>query len=301
MREGVFEVNTDDLEEENFYDIDQESVMQSLENIVQIENGQMFTTSLIVAKAFDKRHKNVLRDIENLECSQEFRGLNFEHTPFVHPQNGKTYPAYRLTRDGFAFLAMGFTGKKAAAWKETFLAAFNAMEKILNQRIEDKKTEQGVKELKRQPKSEFFSSAKLLDPRLVASLRGILQMESLIQKCPAEILVQELLLCHHVESLEMLPEYSYYSVVLSILLRMFRVQRRQGSEATLSPEFKAAIEGMSCFWAVVNGSSKSEIDSYVKNRCGILPEEAASDDDGLKVLFALWGGFSNHNLHYRGW
>mgnify|MGYP005813456519 CR=1 FL=1 len=94
---------------------------ESIENIVEIDDGKMFTTSQIVAQAFGKEHKNVLRDIDNLECSPEFRQLNFEHTPYVHPQNGETYPAYRLTRDGFAFLAMGFTGKKAAAWKEKFL------------------------------------------------------------------------------------------------------------------------------------------------------------------------------------
>lgn len=43
----------------------------------------------------------------------------------------REFPAYRLTRDGFSFLAMGFTGKKAAAWKEKFLMAFNAMERRL--------------------------------------------------------------------------------------------------------------------------------------------------------------------------
>lgn len=33
-----------------------------------------------------------------------------------------------MTRDGFSFLAMGFTGREAAKWKENFLTAFNAME-----------------------------------------------------------------------------------------------------------------------------------------------------------------------------
>ncbi len=51
---------------------------------------------------------------ENLDCSPEFRQLNFEHTPYVHPQSRETYPAYRLTRDGFAFLAMGFSGIPSA-------------------------------------------------------------------------------------------------------------------------------------------------------------------------------------------
>jgi hypothetical protein len=39
-----------------------------------------------------------------------------------------TSPAYRITRDGFVFLAMGFTGAKAAQWKEAFMAAFEALE-----------------------------------------------------------------------------------------------------------------------------------------------------------------------------
>ncbi|EOT9412018.1 Rha family transcriptional regulator, partial [Escherichia coli] len=36
------------------------------------------------------------------------------------------------TRDGFAFLAMGFTGKRAAQFKEAYINAFNQMEKQLS-------------------------------------------------------------------------------------------------------------------------------------------------------------------------
>ena len=36
------------------------------------------TTSRKVAEVFGKRHDNVLRDIENLGCSDNFRKLNFE-------------------------------------------------------------------------------------------------------------------------------------------------------------------------------------------------------------------------------
>jgi phage regulator Rha-like protein len=35
---------------------------------------------------------------------------------------------YRVTRDGFAILAMGFTGKEAMRWKEAYIRAFNLME-----------------------------------------------------------------------------------------------------------------------------------------------------------------------------
>jgi phage regulator Rha-like protein len=37
--------------------------------VVQITNDQITTTSTDLAKHFDKRHYNILRKIENLECS----------------------------------------------------------------------------------------------------------------------------------------------------------------------------------------------------------------------------------------
>lgn len=108
----------------------QETSMQAIENIVQIDEGKMFTTSLIVAEAFEKNHYDVLKAISNLECSPEFNERNFAAVEYKDAK-GEMRPAYRLTRDGFAFLAMGFTGRKAAVWKEKFLEAFNAMEKAL--------------------------------------------------------------------------------------------------------------------------------------------------------------------------
>ena len=41
-------------------------------------------------------------------------------------------PVYRLTRDGFTFLAMGFTGEKAQAFKWAYIDAFNRMEAKLH-------------------------------------------------------------------------------------------------------------------------------------------------------------------------
>ncbi|WXF31053.1 Rha family transcriptional regulator (plasmid) [Pseudomonas aeruginosa] len=36
-----------------------------------------------------------------------------------------------MTRDGFTFLCIGFTGKEAARWKEAYINAFNKMEQAL--------------------------------------------------------------------------------------------------------------------------------------------------------------------------
>lgn len=101
-------------------------------------DGQPFTTSRAVAERFGKRHKNVIRDIENLIAAlpdPEFGRLNFEPSSYLNKQN-KPQPEYRLTHDGFAFLAMRFTGAEAMAWQIAFLQAFNAMEAELRAKTE---------------------------------------------------------------------------------------------------------------------------------------------------------------------
>ncbi|WP_421851717.1 Rha family transcriptional regulator [Marinomonas sp.] len=100
--------------------------------VVQITNNQITTTSTDLAKFFGKHHRNVLRKIESLECSAEFSALNFELAEYKDEQD-KTRPMYRITRDGFVFLAMGFTGTKAAQFKEAYINAFNQMEKQLHE------------------------------------------------------------------------------------------------------------------------------------------------------------------------
>ncbi|ACU89013.1 Rha family transcriptional regulator [Desulfomicrobium baculatum] len=88
------------------------------------------TTSLKVAEVFGKMHKDVLKAIQNLDCSEDFRGRNFALTE-IEIQAGpvkRMSPMYLMTRDGFTFLAMGFTGARAAEFKERYIAEFNRME-----------------------------------------------------------------------------------------------------------------------------------------------------------------------------
>lgn len=97
---------------------------------VDLIDGRPITTSLNIARNFEKRHTDVLRAISKLGCSQDFSQRNFESADYVDAQ-GKPRRAYRITRDGFAFLAMGFTGARAAQWKEAYIRAFNEMESRL--------------------------------------------------------------------------------------------------------------------------------------------------------------------------
>ncbi|MFA0179598.1 Rha family transcriptional regulator [Vibrio cyclitrophicus] len=96
------------------------------ENSVVENQGNLRTTSLKVAEAFGKRHDNVLRTLDNLDCSQKFNALNFEAVDYID-QKGQFRKAYQMTKDGFMFLVMGFTGAKAAAIKEAYITAFNQM------------------------------------------------------------------------------------------------------------------------------------------------------------------------------
>ena len=100
-------------------------------------NDQAMTSSLLVAKEFGKEHNKVVRDINNLACSQEFRAANFGESSYVSEQ-GKEFPMFTMTKDGFSFLVMGYTGKKAAQFKEAYINAFNKMESEIRSSVKPK-------------------------------------------------------------------------------------------------------------------------------------------------------------------
>lgn len=101
-----------------------------MSDLVLITDGKPTANSKAIADFFNKNHRDVLRDIANLECSDEFRERNFALSSYRSLQN-KKLPCYEMTKDGFCFLAMGFTGKEAAKWKEAYINAFNKMEEII--------------------------------------------------------------------------------------------------------------------------------------------------------------------------
>ena len=101
-----------------------------MNELVKMEHGKAKVDSKTIADAFGKVHRSVLRAIDDLECSSKFRSANFVLSSYTSPQN-KVLPCVEMTRDGFCFLAMGFTGKEAAKWKEAFIDAFNRMESSL--------------------------------------------------------------------------------------------------------------------------------------------------------------------------
>lgn len=99
---------------------------------VSLDHGHPVVTSLQVAEHFGKRHGDVIRSVKRLGCSEEFSRRNFASSDYVDDR-GKVQPSYLITRDGFALLAMGFTGKEAMRWKEAYIRAFNLMEAKLRE------------------------------------------------------------------------------------------------------------------------------------------------------------------------
>ena len=119
-----------------------------MNELVIMHDQQAVTTSLILAEAFEKEHKNVIRVIETKigELKIEQSSKMFSKGEYTNSQN-KQQPMYYLNRDGFTFIAMGFTGKKADEFKLKYIEAFNRMEEqirnqslqVLNQSTDDLK------------------------------------------------------------------------------------------------------------------------------------------------------------------
>ena len=103
---------------------------------VTIYNGIPTVLSTNIADVFGKRHDHVLRDIESiLKTTPEERLNNFIKINIEKPANlgngAVKYRAYALTKEGFTFLAMGFTGTKAAQFKWAYIDEFKRMEEAL--------------------------------------------------------------------------------------------------------------------------------------------------------------------------
>lgn len=103
-----------------------QDALQVFDDLTEID-GQPMTSSLKVAERFGKRHDNALKAIRAICAIQpEFAALNFEESEFKD-KNGRARPMFRMTKNGFAMLAMGFTGSAAMQWKVLYITAFDRM------------------------------------------------------------------------------------------------------------------------------------------------------------------------------
>lgn len=139
-------------------------------------NGKAFCTSRQIAEQFGKEHKTVLRAIldkiefsKDDEVAAQFCATNFVESKYK--DRGKWYPEYMLTRDGFSFIVMGFTGKKADKFKIAYITRFNQMESFIKSlvtaRIEYPAFTEAIMNAHDEPRHYHFSNEADMINRIV--------------------------------------------------------------------------------------------------------------------------------------
>lgn len=109
------------------------------------KDADAWTTSRDLARVFEKQHFHVMRDIGRImeEVDPQFTASNFGVSRYKD-RSGKSNKQYIMTRKGFSLVAMGFTGKKAMAFKVAYIEAFENMAELIFSRLHAK---QGYKEM----------------------------------------------------------------------------------------------------------------------------------------------------------
>lgn len=143
----------------------------------EVVDGEVFTTSLDIAAVFEKRHADIISKIAELPAD-DFNERNFSLVKY-QDQKGEFRPMYKIARDGFSLLVMGFTGEKAYKWKIEFINAFNKMEAIIkNGGITNDKFTQILTALSEKSteadrfRQKYYESLELTNKLLLEKLQG---------------------------------------------------------------------------------------------------------------------------------
>ena len=142
--EGVefSEVESAEVEEVEFLNGSKEIVVI---NNVKVEfalvDEKIYTSSLQLAKVFEKRHSHILDIIKDKLNNDELANFNEPNFRLVEykDQKGENRPMYHLTKDGFAFIAMSLTGRKADKFKVAYINSFNQLIELLQEKEQDKR------------------------------------------------------------------------------------------------------------------------------------------------------------------
>lgn len=107
-------------------------------NNLIIRNHISYFDSRQVAKMIDKRHDNLIRDIENyisiLSQTSKLRADNFFKKSSYKAGTGKVYSCYLISKMGCEFIANKMTGDKGILFTAMYVKQFNEMEQIQMQK-----------------------------------------------------------------------------------------------------------------------------------------------------------------------
>ena len=161
--------------------------------MVMAIHGKALTTSLKIAEYFGMRHANVLRKIRQVrdECPTEFAQLNFESTDFID-KNGESQPMFKLTKDGYMLVVMGFTGAAAMQIKIKYIQAFNWMAEQIarwNEMGEEAQHRHALKVAKSEVKARIGS--KLMNSRKREKKILAMEFEQILSLTQPKLLFSE--------------------------------------------------------------------------------------------------------------
>lgn len=104
------------------------------------KNERALVSSRMIADKFGKRHDNLINKIEstidnwNKDTALKNKVSKYFFSHLYKDTSGKSNKEYLLSRDGFSYIVMSFTGREADIWKVKYIEAFNAMENFIRER-----------------------------------------------------------------------------------------------------------------------------------------------------------------------
>ena len=149
-----------------------------------METTKNYFSSEIERLDHEVKQYRLLQTIREMECSNEFRVHNFVESSYKNEQN-KKQPEYLMTKDGFAILVMGFTGKKAMKFKEAYINAFNQMaefiKSLLTAKLEFPEFTNSIMSAHEEPKHYHFSNEINMINKIVLGMdaKGFKQVNGL--------------------------------------------------------------------------------------------------------------------------
>ncbi|KXB70296.1 phage regulatory protein, Rha family [Leptotrichia wadei] len=113
--------------------------MGNIIDLVRIERNKNYglvVSSRVIAKALNRRHKNIIRDIDKIcESSISSNLSQLIFTSKYKDSRNRNYREYLLTKDGFILYMFNIQGHNK--FKISYINEFNRMEKALNERKEN--------------------------------------------------------------------------------------------------------------------------------------------------------------------
>ena len=102
-----------------------------MSDLVSLVKGEPRTSSDVIAKKFSIAHKEMIRKIESLIVENPTVRICDMYSESTREVRGREFKIYYMNRDGYMFLVMNISAKKANKQKLDFIEAFNGMEKAL--------------------------------------------------------------------------------------------------------------------------------------------------------------------------